>query len=168
MKTYRGEGKGAWKKWGHYLKTAVFAHFCLSYLFDCYMVRRLLFTSRVFIICIFVSIGAGSCNIFVRTTSLYVSQGWIYLMLELIQPPLNRHHRICIDGKLIGQMPLIKNPDIIFLFFIKILSYHTFDVIANASLLENAVQNLSIMKFLFLVLFWMEWILQCPNVESSK
>ena len=57
------------------------AHFHLSYLFNCYLVKRKLLSSRDFIIFLFGYIRDGSFNILVCTTSLHVSQVLTYFKL---------------------------------------------------------------------------------------
>ena len=128
------------------------AHFYLLYLFYCSLVIRRLFTSGVFILFLSVAIGPGSCNIYIRKTYMHVSQGSTLIMFELIPPQLNRRHQLCISVKLVGQIPLLLNPDIVLLFFIKVLSSHSSDVISNAYFLDNVVRDLSIMRFSIVIL----------------
>ena len=123
------------------------AHFRLLDLFIFSLVRRWLFTSRVFLLFIFGSIGASSWNISICTTYLHVIQRWTYFKFELIPQLLNRRHRLCIYGKLVGQITLLLKPATIFFFFIKITSYHVYDIIANAYFSENYMHDLLIMKF---------------------
>ena len=106
----------------------------------------MLFTYRVFILFIFGSIGASSCNISIRKTSLHLIQGWTYFNFELIPPSLNRHHQLFVSGKIVSHKPLLLNPATILLLFVKITYSRDSGVIANVSLFRNAVRALSIMK----------------------
>ena len=121
-------------------------HFHSQYLLYCYIFRRMLFTYRVFILFIFGSIGASSCNIFFRIASLHVRKDETYFQFELIPPSLIRRHQLCIYGKLVRQMPLLLNPDTILLFFVKISHYHASSVISNASFFDNYTRALSIIN----------------------
>ena len=92
-------------------------------------------------------------------TFMHINQG------STSPPSLNRLHQLCISAKIIGQITLLLNPDIILIFFIKIPSSHASDVIYNASLLENAVHALSIMK---LSIFLFSIVLHELNTEMYK
>ena len=148
-----------------------YVHFhllCLSYYF---LVIRWLLTSRFFLLFLFESILAGSWKFTIHTISLHVSHGWTSLKFELISPSLSRHHWLCVSGKLVGQMPLLKNTDTIFFFLVKITSPHVSGVIANAFIPKHSVYDLSITKLSIVCLsivlnglntvtfkFWIKWL----------
>ena len=134
-------------------------------MFSWFLVKSLLFTSKVFLFFDVWFTEAGRFKMSVLMVSLQVIQGWISVFVVLTPPSWYSLHRFCITEKFNGQIPEDLKPAMMFAGFFMIPSTHACDVIATESFLEKEVVACSTM-YLSIVLFKM--VLKGLKTEISK